>query len=253
MSKTFFADQLDTAATWWRIHRRDGVTLGFATHDRDLWFDGVMHRAAPGMLPSAIRRTSGFEDDPSDVAGALSHDAIHADDLVRGRYDAALIESGVVDWQTSESVLLYRGSLGAISREEGSFRAELVSDKARLAQDRIPLTGPSCRAQFCGPGCDLNPQFHQRRALVTEIDPAAHSLKLNLTDAVPYRFGRLRWIDGPLTGIAHSIVDAQENTVTLADPLLPEVQPGQPMALATTSAMALPVQAAASPRAVNPQ
>ncbi|MED5206002.1 MAG: DUF2163 domain-containing protein, partial [Pseudomonadota bacterium] len=107
MSKTFFADQLDTAATWWRIHRRDGVTLGFATHDRDLWFDGVMHRAAPGMLPSAIRRTSGFEDDPSDVAGALSHDAIRADDLVRGRYDAALIESGVVDWQTSESVLLY--------------------------------------------------------------------------------------------------------------------------------------------------
>ncbi|WP_233457093.1 phage major capsid protein [Qipengyuania flava] len=42
-----------------------------------------------------------------------------------------------------------------------------------------------------------------------------------------YRFGRLRWIDGPLTGIAHSIVDAQENTVTLADPLLPEVQPGR--------------------------
>ena len=39
--------------------------------------------------------------------------------------------------------------------------------------------------------------------------------------------GRLRWIDGPLTGIAHSIVDAQENTVTLADPLLPEVQPGR--------------------------
>lgn len=37
----------------------------------------------------------------------------------------------------------------------------------------------------------------------------------------------LRWIDGPLTGIAHSIVDAQENTVTLADPLLPEVQPGR--------------------------
>lgn len=40
MSKIFFAGQVDTAATWWRIHRRDGVTLGFATHDRDLWFAG---------------------------------------------------------------------------------------------------------------------------------------------------------------------------------------------------------------------
>ena len=57
MSKTFFAGQLDTAATWWRIHRRDGVTLGFATHDRDLWFDGVMHRAGAHRVSTTIRAT----------------------------------------------------------------------------------------------------------------------------------------------------------------------------------------------------
>ena len=78
MRRAFLASELDTTASWWRIYRCDGVTLGFTTHDRDLWFDGIVHRAAPGMLPSAIRRTLGFEDDPSDVTGALSHDAIRA-------------------------------------------------------------------------------------------------------------------------------------------------------------------------------
>ena len=85
MSRVFFAAELETAASWWRIFRRDGVTLGFTTHDRDLWFDGVLHRAAPGMLPAAIRLTAGFEDDPGDVEGALSHDSIAEADLARGR------------------------------------------------------------------------------------------------------------------------------------------------------------------------
>ena len=52
MSRVYFASELETAATWWRIHRRDGISLGFTTHDRDLWFGGILHRAAPGMLPS---------------------------------------------------------------------------------------------------------------------------------------------------------------------------------------------------------
>ena len=78
MRRAFFASELDTMASWWRIYRCDGVTLGFTTHDRDLWFDGIVHRAAPGMLPSAIRVTSGFEDDPGDIEGALSHASVTA-------------------------------------------------------------------------------------------------------------------------------------------------------------------------------
>ena len=78
MRRAFFASELDTTASWWRIYRCDGVTLGFTTHDRDLWFDGIVHRAAPGTLPSAIRVTSGFEDDPGDIEGALSHASVTA-------------------------------------------------------------------------------------------------------------------------------------------------------------------------------
>ena len=42
MRRAFLASELDTTAGWWRIYRCDGVTLGFTTHDRDLWFDGIV-------------------------------------------------------------------------------------------------------------------------------------------------------------------------------------------------------------------
>ena len=58
MSRVWFSGRLETAAAFWRVMRRDGVTLGFTTHDRDLWFDGVLHSATPGMVPSSIRRSA---------------------------------------------------------------------------------------------------------------------------------------------------------------------------------------------------
>ncbi|MBX7481464.1 DUF2163 domain-containing protein [Qipengyuania qiaonensis] len=217
MSRVFFAAELDTAATWWRIYRRDGVTLGFTTHNRDLWFGGILHRAAPGMLPSAIRLTAGFEDDPGDVEGALSHASVTAADLASGRFDGARIASGVVDWDTLENALLYIGSIVGVGYEAAGFRAELASAKARLAHDPIPLTGPSCRARFCGPGCGLNPAAFDMRAEVTAIDSDAGTVSVATADASAYRYGTLRWLDGPAIGLAARIVATSGNVLTLAE------------------------------------
>lgn len=219
MSRVFFAGELDTAATWWRIFRRDGVALGFTTHDRDLWFDGILHRAAPGMLPSAIRRTVGFEDDPGDVEGALDHAAISDADLAAGRYDGARISSGIVDWETLERATLYTGEIAAVSREGAGFRAEIVSAKARLARDPVPLSSPSCRARFCGPGCGLNPVAFERSATAVAIDADTGTVSLDTADCAPYLYGTLRWLGGMATGVSSRIVAASGSSVTLADPI----------------------------------
>jgi hypothetical protein len=58
--QVWFSGDLETVATYWRLARQDGVTLGFTSHDADLWFDGVLHQAAPGMMPAAIQRTADF-------------------------------------------------------------------------------------------------------------------------------------------------------------------------------------------------
>lgn len=97
MSRVWFSTELETVASWWRILRRDGVTLGFTTHDADLWFDGVMHRATPGMVPSAIRRSADLQADSAEVQGAITHEAIAAADLAAGRFDGARVMIGLVD------------------------------------------------------------------------------------------------------------------------------------------------------------
>lgn len=220
MSRVWFSQPLETVANFWRVLRRDGVTLGFTTHDRDLWFDGVNHRSAPGMVPSAIRRSADFEPDSAEVQGALSHDAISAADLAAGRFDGARVLIGLVDWESLERHVVYRGTIGAVSEEAGSFSATLASRKAELQRDPVPRTSPSCRADFCGPGCALSPARFTHEAMLDAVDPAGNAITLTST-AAPGGLagGSLRWLDGPYAGTGAGIVTASGATLVLDVPL----------------------------------
>ncbi len=220
MSRTWFDLPLECVATFWRVLRRDGVTLGFTTHDRDLWFDGVNHSATPGMVPSAIRRSADFEPDSAEVQGALSHDSISASDLAVGRFDGARVMIGLVDWETLERSILYRGSIGTVSEEAGSFTAALQSRKLELRRDPVPRTSPSCRAYFCGRGCTLSAARFSHDASLSSVDAAANSVTINGYAALAnLAGGSLRWLDGPYAGIAMGIVGTSGTLIELDTPL----------------------------------
>lgn len=227
MSHVFFASELEGVATFWRIHRRDGVTLGFTAHDRDLWFDGVLHRAAPGVLPAAIRRNAGIEADSAEAQGALTHDAIAAADLAAGRFDGARIAIGAVDWETLEAAVLYRGEMGTVSEEAGRFAAELRSAKASLEADPVPRTSPTCRARFCGPGCTLSAVRFTHEAAVSTIDFAANRVQFDGGPAPAAMLdGSLRWIDGPQAGLAMEVIEADASGLLLDVALDPGIAAG---------------------------
>ncbi len=225
MSRVFFSSELEGTALYWRIERRDGVALGFTGHDRDLWFDGLLHRAAPGMLPSAIRRNAGLEADSAEVEGALSHDAISAADLAAGRFDGARIAMGVVDWETLERCVLYSGELGAIAQEAEGFSADLRSAKAALDLDPVPRTSPTCRAAFCGPGCTLSPARFTHEGVLAAFDAEANCAYFTGGPAPEaMASGSLRWIDGPQAGLAMEVIEAAADGLVLdlaIDPATP--------------------------------
>ena len=216
MTRTYFREELEGVATFWRIERRDGVTQGFTSHDRDLWFDGLLHRAAPGMVPSAIRRTAEIESESAELEGALSHDAIRAADLAAGRYDGARFHVGIVDWQTLEHSVLFHGEAGAMSEEDGRFGTEIRSAKAMLMVDTIPRTSPTCRAQFCGPGCTLkSTQFtHEAQCSWVDIETGTVSFA-GIADAANFSDGSLRWIDGPHAGLTMRVMRTSGAQLTL--------------------------------------
>jgi uncharacterized phage protein (TIGR02218 family) len=227
MSRVFFREELEGVATFWRVERRDGVALGFTSHDRDLWLDGVLHRSAPGMLPSAVRRTADLAPDSVEVKGALAHDAIAPADLAAGRYDGARIRLGVLDWESGEHAVLYRGEIGAIAEEAAQFSAELLSAKAQLEIDPVPRTSPTCRAEFCGPGCTLSAAHFTHDLRIAEVDFTANAIVLAGGPPVAnFRDGRLRWIDGSAAGLATRVADVSGNALVIEDDLPPDTAPG---------------------------
>lgn len=205
-TRIWFSQPLETVAIWWRLERRDGVTLGFTSHDLDLTFDGLVHRTAPGMVPSAIRRTADFEADSAEVAGALSHDSIRETDLAAGRFDGGSIAMGLVDWATLERMTLYAGTIGTVGHEGAGFSAELRSVKDLLARQIVPRTAPTCRAEFCGEGCTLSANAFTHQASLAEISADAGSVRVSGGPAAAsLAFGTLRWIDGPEAGLVRRI------------------------------------------------
>ncbi len=214
MTRAWFSGDLETVATFWRVLRSDGVALGFTTHDRDLWFDGVLHRAAPGMVPSAIHRSADLDPDSVDARGALSHDAIGAGDLALGRFDGARVRIGVVDWESGERHVLHAGAIGTVAEEDGWFSAELVSRKAELLRDPVPRTSPACRARFCGPGCNLNPARFTREVVLAGLDADANAATfIDAPDPADHAGGMLRWLDGPQAGIAAGVMGGSDALV----------------------------------------
>ena len=216
MSRVFFARELEGVATFWRIYRTDGHALGFISHDRDLAFGGILHRAAPGILPASLRKTDRLDGDSAEMQGPLGHWSISSRDLELGRFDDARVEVGAVDWETGEALTLYNGALGAISQDGGTFVAELQSAKASLEIDPVPRTSPSCRAQFCGPGCTLSAQRFSRRAKIAEVDVESGAVRTDMFDPAPYISGQMRWLAGPATGLTAGIDTVEGDWMTLA-------------------------------------
>ena len=219
MSEATSEATLATQAFFWRIERRDGVTLGFTSHDRDLQLDGVTLRSAPGIRPAALRLTTDIAGDDAQIDGALTHDAISADDLAAGRFDGAAVDVGTIDWQSGEARVLFSGSIGETEAGAEGFSAQLRSIKAALEFDPVPRTSPGCRARFCGPGCNLSPARFTTETVVAIIDAAADAVGFAGIAAADFVFGEVRWLDGAATGLRHAIIAGDDGLLILDGPV----------------------------------
>lgn len=219
MSRSWFSKALETVAVWWRIERRDGVALGFTSHDRDLVFAGLRHRTAPGMVPSAVRRSATFEADSAEIAGALSHDAISEADLAAGRFDGARVTMGLVDWETLEAETLFAGAIGAVGREGAQFSAELASVKQQLQREIVPRTSPACRAEFCSDGCTLSAARYTHEAMITGIGDDRQWISVAGVVPSDFAFGWLRPVDGGDAGVTLRIRAVENGWLVLERPL----------------------------------
>lgn len=224
--------ELAALAFCWRLQRRDGVTIGLTSHDRDLLVEGVPYRAAPGMAPSAIMRGSGLEAESMEVRAALSCDAISAADLDAGRWDGAALALFLTEWTEPGALWLElaRGTIGAVERQGERFGAELVGPAGALDGPVAPETSPDCRAALGDRACRVDMAKHRRMVVVSGVEEdvvgiAGGGAEAGLA-AGAYAFGTLRWLTGRNGGITQALVASDAATATLADPPPFAVEPG---------------------------
>lgn len=226
-SHDFLRGDLTTITLCWRIERRDGVTIGLTDHDRDLLIDGLVHRAAPGMTPSAISRSDTLEADTMDVSGALSSSAISETDLLAGRWDGARVAIFAADWMGGGGRIdLGEGVIGTVESHDTGFTAELRGASVALDQPVVEETAPECRAELGDKRCRVAMAGRRRFARVVAV--AGQVVTLDASELVPggYAFGVLRWLSGAASGLESAIAASDGATVTLHGSPPIGVEPG---------------------------
>ena len=216
---SFLQHDLCTTALCWRLERRDGVALGFTSHDRDLVVDGLVYRAAPGMLPSSVSVSDGFDTDSVDVNGALTSGAIRAEDLQAGRWDGAALAIFMTDWEApgSEMLVVARGELGEVSVAGVAFEAELKGPTTVLERPVVEQTSPECRASLGDQRCRVDMAGRVRMARVVTCDDAVMTVDAVEPSTNAYGYGRLRWIGGANSGLTSLVRSSAADRVTLRE------------------------------------
>ena len=146
-----------TLARCWQIARRDGMVLGFTDHDLDLSFAGTLFKAGTGLTAQTLEQATGLSVDNSEAIGALSDAAITETDIAAGRFDGAQVTTWMVNWaDVAQRVVLFRGTLGDISRSGGAFRAELRGLSEPLNQPQGRVFQRACSAVLGDSACGVD-------------------------------------------------------------------------------------------------
>jgi uncharacterized phage protein (TIGR02218 family) len=199
-----------TLARCWKLVRRDGVTMGFTDHDRDLVVGGVTFRAGTGFSSSEAASRFDLSVDGAEISGALADDSLTDADLAAGRYDAAQVETWLVDWsKPSLNVLTARGTLGEVRREGQAFVAELRGLADLLSQESGRLYTARCGADLGDARCkvDLTNPALRGTGAVTVVEGTSILVASGLDGFADgwFSLGRLLWSSGANAGLAIEI------------------------------------------------
>ena len=233
--QTHLEGGLTTVCHAWMITRKDGVRFGFTDHDLPLNFDGVDFRADAGLSARAIAQTTGLAVDNTEAIGALSDAAIREDEIEQGRFDGAMVQAWLVNWQDiSQRWLQFRGTIGEIRRVDGTFRAELRGLTEALNRPLGRVYQKPCTAVLGDAACRFDtglPGYTVELAVDVEEDGRSFDwAALPGFDPEFFIRGRLDVIDGPAAGlfglIKHDRQRGKRRVIELWEPIRGDVSQG---------------------------
>lgn len=192
-------------------------------------------RAGTGFTASEASSTFGLAVDGSEIAGALADETLREADLAAGRYDAARIETWLVDWsEPSLRVLMARGTLGEVKREGQAFTAELRGLADMLSQECGRLYTAKCGADLGDSRCrvDLTNPALRGTGTVSALEGTSLFVASGLGGFADGLFsaGRLAWTSGANAGVSVEVkehrLDAGAARLSLWQAMAEAIAPG---------------------------
>ena len=229
--RTHLATGATTVARCWSVARKDGLTLGFTDHDRELSFDGLTFRPDTGLTARAVVQGTGLAVDNSEALGVLSSDAITESDIDAGRWDGGEVRLWHVNWANpAERELRFRGTLGEIRRGGGAFQAELRGLTEALNRPTGRLYQTTCSATLGDAACGIDTARLSTEVAAGETDGRSfRPTGLGTFDPRWFERGRLTVLTGEgrgLTGVVKT--DRKEDgarTLELWSPIRAAIAP----------------------------
>jgi len=229
------ATGLTTVARCWALTRRDGVTMGFTDHDRDIGFDGVTFRADTGLTALALEQTTGLSIDNTEALGALSDAALREADIRAGRYDGASVSAWLVNWaDPDQRHLQFRGDLGEVTRGAGAFQAELHGLTNALNQPQGRVYQAPCPAVLGDTECGFDfalPGYVEMRVVEAVEDEKTFTFSaFQGFDDRWFERGRLEVLSGAAAGLVGIVkndrLNADGRVIELWEALRANIAPG---------------------------
>jgi uncharacterized phage protein (TIGR02218 family) len=208
------AEGTATVARAWRVERKDGVVFGFTEHDRDLTFAGTTFRADSAMSAGMLVQTTGLAVDNAEALGALRDDGVTEDDIRAGRFDGADVTAWIVNWaDVGVRRVVFRGTIGAITREGAAFQAELRGLTQSLNAEAGASYRRTCAAAFGDTRCGFDAAAPGFRFTATvqgrEADGVYRLGGLSAAAEGWFRNGVAEILDGPGRGQIGRVRDDQ--------------------------------------------
>lgn len=170
---THIAQQVTTLAAMWKVTRQDGTVLRFTDHDVDLTYAGETYKASSGFARTSVKSNTNFSVDNTELIGLLNNDDITAADLRTGKYDFALVQFFIVNWQDPDGdgqIKIRSGFLGETKlTDEGTYEVELRGATQIFARTILDVYTPSCRVDLFSPKCGLDSSLFKENGVVDTV------------------------------------------------------------------------------------
>lgn len=229
--------ELTSVCCCWRLTRKDGLVQGFTDHDLPVTVEGTLCEPQAGLSASEARATLGLSVDTMDVEGALSSPRLDEADIAAGLFDAATVETLLVNWREPQHfALLRKATIGRISCQDDRFVAELESLTHQLDRPGGRMINRTCDAAVGDGRCrfDLAAAGFQGAGTVESVE-AQGMLKAGGLGGFAggwFSHGTLTWTAGVAAGTTEHVADHRKDAAGVVLTLRPRA--GLPITAGTT-------------------